>query len=354
MTKRMLIFVLLAFAVACQKSPSQSAATAAKPAAPASTQPAGPNAPVQAKPVPEQLPATIARVNGEAINKDEFERAVKSLEARAGQAVPADKRAEVLRGLLNQMIAYKLLLQESKSLRVNVTDADVDARLKQIQGQFPNEQAFTKALGDQGVNVQQLKNDQKQQLLVAKVLDTQVAPKVSVSDNDVEDFYTKNPDQFKEPENAHLQHILIGTPPNADAAVKGKAKAEATAILKQIKAGADFQKLAKEKSQDRGSAPNGGDLPPIARGGQVSGGGMVPQEFVDAAFKLKPGQVSPVVETQAGFHIIKMVEHRDGRVIPLQEVKPQITQSLKEQQGNQKTEAYIESLKAKSKIEILI
>ena len=287
--------------------------------------------------MPEQLPATIARVNGEAIGKDEFERAVKNLEARAGQPVPPEQRAQVYRGLLDQMIAYKLLLQQSKTLKVAIPDADLDGRVKQIQGQFPNEQAFTKALGDQHVSVQQLKNDQRDQMLVAKVIDAEVGSKVTVSPKDVDDFYAKNPDKFKEPENVHAQHILIRVEQNADAATKAKAKAEAEAILKQIRAGADFATLAKEKSQDPGSAPGGGDL------GSFAKGQMVPQ-FDEVAFKLKPGQVSQVVETPFGFHIIKVLEHKPARTVPLEEARQQLTEILKEQQANEKTTAYINQL----------
>jgi peptidyl-prolyl cis-trans isomerase C len=355
-TKRLLLLVLLAFGVACQKSPAaQPPPTSAKPATAtqAATQAQGQVPAPQVKPVPEQLPVAIARVNGEAIGKDEFERAVKNLEARAGQPVPAEKRSEVYRGLLDQMIAYKLLLQESKTLKVTIPESDIDSRIKQIQGNFPSEQEFAKALSDQHVTLQQLKNDQREQLLVAKVIDTQVSWKVNVTPKDADDFYAKNPDQFKEPENVHVQHILIRTPPPADAPAKAKAKTEAEAIRKQIRGGADFAKLAREKSQDPGSAPNGGDLPAFARAKDAPNQAMVPQ-FEEAAFKLKPGQVSPVVETQFGFHIIKMVEHRPARTVPLEEARPQITEVLKEQQANQKTAAYIDQLKAKSRIEIYI
>jgi peptidyl-prolyl cis-trans isomerase C len=286
-------------------------------------------------------------VNGEAIGKDEFERALKNLEARAGQPVPAEKRAEVYRGLLDQMIAYKLLLQESKTLKVSVPDSDIDGRIKQIQGQFPNEQAFTKALSDQHVTVQQLKDDQRQQMIVARVIDTEVNSKVAVTPKDVDDFYAKNPDKFKEPEAVHAAHILIRTPQGADAAAKAKAKAEAEATLKQVQGGGDFAKLAREKSQDPGSAPNGGDLNFFAKGQ------MVPQ-FEEAAFKLKPGEVSPVVESPFGFHIIKMLERRPARTVPLEEARPQVTEFLKQQQASQKTVAFIDQLKAKSKIEIYI
>jgi peptidyl-prolyl cis-trans isomerase C len=195
--------------------------------------------------------------------------------------------------------------------------------------------------------MQQLKSDQRQQMLVDKVIQAEVNSKVAVQPNQVDEFYAKNQDKMSEPEAVHVQHILIRTPTQADAAAKAKARAEAEAILKQLKGGADFATLAKQKSQDPGSAPNGGDLPFFARGQ------MVPP-FEQAAFTLKPGEVSPVVETQFGFHIIKMVEHRAARVVPLEEARPQITDMLKQQQANEKGNAYINQLKAKSKIEIFI
>lgn len=346
-----MILVLLAFGVACQKTPAQTqtapakttTATPAPAAAPAGQAPAAP----QVKPVPEQLPTTIARVNGEAIGKDEFEKAVKNIEARAGQPVPAEQRAVVYRQLLDQMIAYKLLLQESKALKVVVPETEIDGRVKQIQGQFPNEQAFTKALGEQHVTIQQLKSDQRNQMLIAKVIDSQVSAKVSVAPKDVDEFYAKNPDKFKEPENIHAQHILVRVQQGADAATKAKAKAEAEGILKEIRGGADFATLAKQKSQDPGSAPGGGDL------GFFAKGQMVPQ-FEEAAFKLKPNEISGVVETPFGFHIIKVLEHKSPRTVPLEEARGQLTEMLKEQQASDKTAAYINQLKAKSKIEIFI
>jgi len=350
--KRLTLLVLLAFAVGCQKSPAPASQAPAKPAAgqPAG-QPAGPaqgqTAAPEAKPVPAQLPATIAKVNGEAIGKDEFERAVRNLESRAGQPVPIGERDRVYRQLLDQMIAYKLLVQESKTLKVAVPDGDIDGRIKQIQGQFPNEQAFTKALTDQHVTMQQLKDDQRQQMVVAKVIETQVNAKINITPKDVEDFYAKNPDKFQQPESAHAQHILITVPQGADAATKAKAKNEASAILKQIRGGADFATLAKAKSQDPGSAQAGGDL------GFFPKGQMVPQ-FDEAVFKLKPGEVSQVVESPYGFHIIKALEFRPKRTVPLDEARAQVTQYLKEQQANAKTVAYIDQLKAKSKIEVMM
>jgi parvulin-like peptidyl-prolyl isomerase len=193
-----------------------------------------------------------------------------------------------------------------------------------------------------------LKNEIRMQLLAMKVVETQIGPTVTVGDADVNDFYTKNPDKFMEPEAVRVAHILIRTPENADAAAKQKAKAEAASVLAQLKKGADFAAMAKQHSQDPGSAANGGDLGFVPKG-------RTEPPFEQAAFALaKPGQLSAVVESPFGFHIIKMIAHRDGRTVPLQEVKPQVEQFLRQQKMQEKTAAYVEQLKKKGKVEILM
>jgi peptidyl-prolyl cis-trans isomerase C len=244
-------------------------------------------------------------------------------------------------------VALKLLSQESVAKKVNVPDADVDGKVAQVRGQFPNEQAFTAALAERQITPDKLKAEIKQQLQAMKLVETEIGPTVTVTDADVSDFYTKNPDKFQEPEAVHAAHILIRNPENADDAAKKKARTEAQSVLAQIKKGGDFAALAKQHSQDPGSAANGGDL------GFVPKGQTVPA-FEQAAFALKPGQISGVVESPFGFHIIKLIAHRDGRAVPLQEVKAQIEQFLKQQKMQEKTAAYVEKLKAKAKVEILM
>jgi parvulin-like peptidyl-prolyl isomerase len=174
-----------------------------------------------------------------------------------------------------------------------------------------------------------------------------VASKVSVPDSDVNTFYEKNVDRFKQGETVHASHILFGAPQDAPPAQKADAKTKAQAALKQIKGGADFATIAREQSQDPGSAPNGGDL------GFFPRGQMNPQ-FEDAAFKLKAGAISPVVETPFGFHIIKVLEKRGPRTAPLPEVAGQIKDFLMQGQREQKLEQFVEQVKGKAKIEILV
>ena len=161
------------------------------------------------------------------------------------------------------------------------------------------------------------------------------------------DFYAKNPDQFKQPERVHASHILISVPKGADAAAKTQARTKAADILKDVKGGKDFAALAKEHSQDPGSAQNGGDLGFFQQGQMVG-------PFNDVAFTLAPGAISDLVETDFGFHIIKVIEKQAPRAVPLDEVRPQLEQYLERQNREQQTDAFVNGLKAKGKIEILI
>lgn len=331
-------------AAASSVAPAPQAASAPQGAPAAPQQPAA-DAPV--KPVPTELPEVVARVNGEAIGKSEFEKALKNVEGRAGRPVPPDQRDRVYRGVLDQLIAYRLLTQETKSRKIDVPDTEVEARLAQIKQQFPSEDVFKQTLAQQSMTVEQLREDAKSDMRVAKMLEGEVNTSGAVQPQDVSTFYEQNPDKFKQGERVRASHILIRTPENADAKTKQEARDKAADVLAQLKGGKDFGELAKHYSQDPGSAANGGDL------GYFAQGQMVPP-FEQAAFALAPGAVSGVVETPFGFHIIRVADKQAARTVPLEEVKPQIEQFLQNQQRQQKTDAFIDSLKARGKVEILI
>jgi peptidyl-prolyl cis-trans isomerase C len=353
-TRFAIVLIAVALVAACKKTPSETPAQAGPAGAPAAQAGAAPGAagatastPPAVKPVPAQLPEIVARVNGTPLDRSELERAVRSLEGQAGGPVPAAKRDEIYRQLVDQLIALKLLSQECIARKIVISDAEVESRVAEVKKPFPNEQAFNAALAERQMTLDKLKSEIRQQLQAMRLVDTDIKPSVAVTDADVTDFYVKNPDKFQEPEAVRASHIMIRTPDATDEAQKKKAKDEATAVLAEIRKGGDFAALAKQHSQDAGSAANGGDLGFVPRG-QTS------PVFEQAAFSLKPGQMSGVVETPFGYHIIKVSAHRDARTVPLQEVKPQVQEFLTQQQMQQKTEAYVTKLKAKAKIEVLM
>jgi peptidyl-prolyl cis-trans isomerase C len=345
------IFALLTLLVlaACSKTPA-SANAANAPATPQAGTPPPAGATLGApppKPVPAQIPDVIAHVNGENVSKLDLDRAIAAIEARNGGPVPAEQRDQIFRSVIDQVISYRLLVQESKARKVTVDDAEIDARVKQIQGQFPSEEAFKQMLTARKTTLEQMRSDLRQDLIVQKMIENEVAAKAAVTPTQVTDFYAKNPDQFKQPERVRASHILIMVDKNADAAARTAARTKAADILKDVKAGKDFAALAKQHSQDPGSAQNGGDLG-FFQPGQMVG------PFNDVAFKLAPGAISDLVETEFGFHIIRVAEKQAPRAIPLEEVRPRLEQYLERTNREQQTDAFVNELKTKGKIEILI
>jgi len=356
--KTAVLFVLLGLAAsACSKesakaTPDAAASAAAPAAAPAQAGavPAGgqatPLTPA-AKPVPAQLPDVVARVNGEDVKKSELEMAIRSLEERARSAVPAEQRDAVYRQVLDRLIGFHLLVQEAKARKVVAPPWEVDSQIEQIKKQFPSEDAFKQMLQSRGITAEKLRADTAQTIAVNVMLKAELEPKVTVTADAGKKFYDENKARFRQDDSVHASHILIRTAENADAAAKAKAKSQADDLLAQIKKGGDFAALAKQHSQDPGSAPNGGDL------GFFSKGQMVPA-FEQAAFSLKPGQTSGVVETPFGYHIIRVSEAKAGRDLSYDEVKGQIEEYLKQQIRDQKSQEFVDQLKAKGKIQILI
>jgi len=293
--------LILILTAACSKGPAKDAGTAAQPTGAASTEPGAPAEPI--KPVPEKLPDVIARVNGEAVGRKEIEDYVHNLEGRAGGPVPAEQRDRVYRGIIDQIVGYKLLVQEAKARKIDVPDAEVNAKIDEVKKQFPSEDLFMQTLIDRKLTIDRMKADARRDIAISRMIDAEIASRIALKPTQVEDFYKNNQDQFTQPERVRASHILIAFPEGADAAAKAQAKTKAQKVLKDVTAGKDFAALAKQHSQDPGSAPNGGDLGFFEQGRMVG-------PFNDAAFSLKPGATSGLVETP---FVEQAIEIRDRR-----------------------------------------
>ena len=339
---RVIPFILILVLAACSKGATKDAASTQ----PAATEAGAGTAAEAAKPLPEKLPDVIAKVNGESVTRTELEDYVRNLEGQAGSPIPADQRDRIYRGVIDQLVGYKLLVQEAKARKVVVADADVDARIAEVKKQFPSEDLFIQTLIDRKMTLDQIKADARRDMSIARLIEAEIAPRVAVKPGQVEEFYKSNPEKFAQPEQVRASHILIRTEENADAATKAQAKAKAQQILKDVKAGKDFATLARQHSQD-GSAVNGGDLGFFPQGQMVG-------PFNDAAFSLKPGATSDLVETQFGYHIIRVAEKQPARTVPLEEVRPRIEEFLQHQNRESETESFVKALRAKSKVEILV
>jgi len=368
------ILLLVSGAAACRKAPaqdqsassSQPAASQAAPGTPAATPapaeapqnpqpgpaipPAGmPGAatpPTPVKPVPAQLPDVVARVNGTDITRKDFERAVSMVEAQAKRQVPPDQRDRVYRDVLDQLVMMRVLEQEATARKIAVTDKDIDDQIAELKKRFPDEAAFTKELSARGMSVADLRGEARSNIAISRMMDAEVTPKAKVDERDVKAFYDQNPNEFKQPEGFRASHILIRVEPNATEAQKKEARARIEGLLAELKGGADFAALAKAHSQD-GSAANGGDLNFFQRGQMV-------EPFQKAVDGLKVGEISGVVETQFGYHVVKLTDKRPARTVPLAEASPRIGQFLLRRAQQEKANEFLQSLRAKGKVEILI
>jgi peptidyl-prolyl cis-trans isomerase C len=343
------IVVVLAFAACSKSAPAAASSQAQETPTPGQAAPANPvpAAAAAVKPVPAQLPEVVARVNGEAINRSALEEAVSEVEARAGQPMPADQRDRVLRAVLDQLIGYRLLVQETAARKTAVLDADVEARIGQIRSQFPSEEIFQQQLQQRKMTLEQLRVDTRASLQITALLQAELDAKTAVTAEQVNDFYVKNPAAFQQGERVKASHILVRVQANADPAEREKARAKAAGLLADVKAGKDFAALAKQYSDDPGSGAQGGDL------GFFQRGQMVPP-FEQAAFALAVGQTSELVTSDFGFHIIRVTDKQSGRTQTLDEVRPEIEQYLVGQNREQQTRLFVEALKAKGKVEIYI
>jgi peptidyl-prolyl cis-trans isomerase D len=174
------------------------------------------------------------------------------------------------------------------------------------------------------------------QVLVAD--QAKVAESMAVSDAQLRAAYAGSMDSFRTPERVKVRHILLMTQGKSDSEKKA-ALAKAQDLLKQVKAGADFAELAKKNSQDPGSAQNGGDLGFIVRGQTVA-------PFEKFAFSAKPKEISDLVTTEYGYHIIQVMEKEPARVKPFEEVKDSIADQLKKQGVNEKMQAMVDQARA--------
>jgi peptidyl-prolyl cis-trans isomerase C len=345
------------------KDPAKPAATAPAPAATAPTAPpstpsAAPAAgaqPAAGNPAnqtisPEKLPPVVAKINGVEIKKAELLKEADGLKGQMGGAnLPAALPAAFYRQVLDGMIAKQLLLADAKAQGIVVTDTDIKQQLDQLKSRFPNPEEFKKALAAQGMTEASLAETAHEQITVQKYVETKVMTSAQpTTDAALKAFYDQNLEKMKQPERRHLRHILIKVEKDATPADKTKAKGKAEVILAQLKKGGDFVKLAKENSDDPGSKDQGGDLSWIQKGQTVP-------TFEAAAWALKTKtELSPVVESPFGYHIIQLLDVQDARTMPYEEVKGRIGDFLKQQQGQEMVKAKIQDLRTKAKVETFI
>lgn len=302
-----------------------------------------PAAVVKASPLPDP----VARVNGVAIPAADLQKALNAFsKSPAAAQVPPGKEKEVQQSILKHMVDEELMYQISSKISVKDLDKLVDNEILKFKTRFKTEADYNKSLLHEGISEKDIRRAISRKLTFYNYVNQTIVPKQVVSDSEVKVFYEKNPERFSKPEQVRASHILIKVDAKATVSDKKKAKEKIDALLKQLNSGADFAKLAKENSGCN-SSKDGGDLGYLERS-------KVVKPFGDAVFALKLGEMSGVVETEYGYHIIKLSEKRPSSKIPFDEVKAQIEDFLKRKKVDAAIKAIFEDAKKKAKIEFLI
>lgn len=296
----------------------------------------------------EKKPAQekMATVNGNTIAKKELDRQVAMILrelANKGNPVDESKIGDVKKDVLEGLINRELLIQQGKKKGIKLQEKAVSDRLQSVKGRFPNEEEYKNALIKNKTDEKTLKTDIEKELMIEEFLSKEIMQKVNVSPEEVKTYYDSHPESFKRPEQVRASHILLKVDPKADQAQKAKIKKDLVNIHKKLKKGEDFAALAKQYSQCP-SNEKGGDL-------GFLGKGQTAKAFEETAFSLKPNEMSGVIETEFGYHIVKVTEKKPESTASLDETKDGILNHLKEVKIRNDITKYIEEVKKKAKIE---
>jgi peptidyl-prolyl cis-trans isomerase C len=290
-----------------------------------------------------------AKVNGAGIKKATLDAAINNFienQKMFGTTVKDEEKDKLKNDILNELVSAELLYQASQKAGLGDLSKDVDSQLENIKKGFGSDQEFQKVLKERGIEAKDLKEDIKKGVSINAYLEKNIFSKLSpVTEDEKKQEYEANKDKLNVPDEVKASHILIKVGEKATPEEKQKAKEKIEALRTRAMSGEDFAKLAKENSED-GSAPNGGDLGYFRKGQMV-------KPFEDAAFGLEKDQISPVVETQFGYHVIKVTDKKAAHVLTYEEVSKDIEKFLINNRKRDEVNKTVEALKKKAKIEIL-
>lgn len=303
----------------------------------------------------------VAKGKGFEIKRSDLDQVLSGAKANAaaqGQQLPPEFQAQIL----NQLIYIQLLLQKANDSDKAEGKKDADEQFALLQKHFGSQEAFDRQLKAVGMTMDQLKNKATQEATAKAALRREL--NITISDADAKAYYDSHPGDFERPEMVRVQHILLMTMDPATRQPLGAAQQQAKRkqiddLLKRARAGEDFTALVKQYSEDPGSKDAGGEYT-FARASADPSHAMVP-EFEAAAFSMQTNQISDVVTTQYGYHIIKLLEKIPAKKEQLTDkigqssvtVQQNIKDFLTQKKIRQLAPAYVEKIKKESHVEIV-
>jgi peptidyl-prolyl cis-trans isomerase SurA len=285
-------------------------------------------------------------VNDELITTWEIDQALQPLVKEAEKKKPLDDagRKELRQNVIKSLIDKKLVDQKIKELNVKISDDELRQSIDDIRKQNNmTQEAFVAALASQGLTYDQYKSQLREQLERLRLVSQEVKSKIQVGDQEVRDYYEANKSLLAEDEMFRARHIFIKIPKNASGKELDELTARVEKIWKEAQSGADFAELARKYSEDA-TAKDGGSLGTFKKGDMQG-------EFVMLLDRLKPGEISGIIRTSAGFHIVKLEERIPGRIKPYSEVKGEIEDRLYKKKSEERFSQWLANLRNEATIE---
>jgi peptidyl-prolyl cis-trans isomerase SurA len=293
----------------------------------------------------------VARVNDDVITLSELQEEGLPLFERLRENYTGPElehqvqRAE--REFLDQLVLKRLQLQYASQIGVTASENEINAAFKDvlIRNNLTQEQLI-ELLTREGLTLQDYKDRLREQIILARLMNQAVRSRVSVDASEVEAYYRAHRDEFNQSPQAHLRHIFFRIDPGAGRSQIEAVQARATQVLQEARNGDDFANLARRYSEDA-TAANGGDLGFLKRGQALP-------EFEEVIYNLKEGDISDVIRTPNGLHIIKVEAFSKGALGSFAEIKPEIERRLLQEKIEKRFQAWTNELKDKAFIEITL
>lgn len=301
-------------------------------------------------PAPANPDEAVAKVNGKPITRQQLNDVISNdlrMLAQRGTQLTVEQQLGYERQVLGRLIEQELLVQAASKTEVPDVEKKVDDQIARIKGSFPDPKMFDEQLQKMGRSLDRVRTDVRQMVTVQAFVEAEFASKVKIADDQVKAFYDGHPDYFAKPAQIRASHILVSVPKDATDEVKKAKRAAIDKARERVTTGKeDFAKVASEIS-DCPSKAKGGDL-------EFFGKGQMVPEFDKAAFALKSDEISDVVTTQFGFHVIKKTGESPAEKRPLDTMKESIEKFLKKQQVDKQLAQFIETQKKAAQIETLL
>jgi len=303
------------------------------------------------------FPEVIAKVNGVELDSNFIKFEFNRVMTQVKQPIDVRNKIKIAKDIIDREVVRELVSQSGKTKGIEIPSETIDQEVAALSKFYDNEEAFSAALKERSITKEDLRKAIRVDALARKLLDQQIKGQVKITDEDVKNFYEDNKSQYLRPESFRASHIFIAifpldkiesTPRQELEAKKDEyaaaAKKTVEQVLGKLKAGGDFAELAKQHSQDNGSRENGGDLDFIYKG-------VFDPAFDAAVSKLKPGEMSDVVQTPYGFHIIKLVETQPEEQVQFADMKESIQQHLFNQRAKMIVQKFLGGLRDQAKVE---